>query len=160
MKNGSTTLSQNDSIGTNATLTISLSNVNSLGSRSGTINLTGTPSANSAFSGSAVKSIAVSGQVNGLATSLSISPTSVTDDLDQNDVAVAHEIALTYDNLSSISISGGNANKYRVSATANGTYSNTLSLVTPATNFFVKLMISETFVCDKSIHKLPAFLFK
>ena len=49
VKNGTTPLSENDSIGTNTTLNIEISDINTLGNRSGTIVLAGTPSANSVF---------------------------------------------------------------------------------------------------------------
>ena len=50
MKNGTTTLNVNESIGTGATLNVTISDIDTLGDRSGVIRLTATANANSEFS--------------------------------------------------------------------------------------------------------------
>ena len=84
VKKGETVLSNNDSIGLGATLTIILKDTDTLGPRSGTIVLTGTASDNSAFSyNDNTVNVSVTGQVNGLPTSLQVNPTIITDAVNQ-----------------------------------------------------------------------------
>ena len=146
VKNGTTPLSTNDSIGTTATLNITISDVNTLGARSGTIKLTGTPSANSEFNGSNVKNISVSAQVNGLPTTLNVNPTTITDAVNQYEATPsAQKITITgKDNLQSIVVTGGNNSKYQVSATEGGDYTNSVTLESSAVEFWVKLMSTAT----------------
>lgn len=146
VKNGTTTLTTNDSIGTTATLDITISDVNTLGARSGTIKLTGTPSANSEFNGSNVKNISVSAQVNGLPTTLNVNPTTITDAVNQYEATPSSQkITITQkDNLQSIAVTGGNASKYQVSSSENGTFANSVTLNSDATEFWVKLMSTAT----------------
>jgi len=146
VKNGTTLLSTNDTIGTTATLNITISDVNTLGARSGTIKLTGTPTANSEFNGSNVKNISVSAQVNGLPTTLNANPTTITDAVNQYEATPsAHKITITEkDNLQSIVVTGGNASKYQVSATQGGAYTNSVTLESSAVEFWVKLMSTAT----------------
>jgi hypothetical protein len=141
VKNGSTTLSNGASGLDGEQLTISLADTTTPGTRNGTIVLTGTASANSAFSGGVnTKNVSVSGVVQGLATALSISPSSVTDNVDENGSVSAHEITLTQSNLESVSVSGGNASKYQVSSSENGSYGNSASIDVSVPSFWVKLM--------------------
>lgn len=149
VKNGSTTLNVNESIGTGATLNVTISDINTLGNRSGTIKLTATASPNSEFSnGSAnfVLNVNTSARVDGLPTSLNLDKTTITDSVNQYEaIPTAQKIQITAkDNLQSIVISGGNASKYRVSATENGTYADSLTLDSSATEFWVKLMSTAT----------------
>jgi hypothetical protein len=120
VRSGSSVLSNGDSIGDGATLTISLLNTNTLGTKSGNLVLTGTESANSDFPGSSNKNIALSGTVVGLTTQLAMSPMSITDTYDQDETPDNMTILnITYTNLSQITISGGSANKYRVARSLN-----------------------------------------
>ena len=149
VKNGSTALNVNESIGTGATLNVTISDINTLGNRSGTIKLTATASPNSEFSnGSAnfVLNVNTSARVDGLPTSLNIDKTTITDSVNQYEaIPTAQKIQITAkDNLQSIVISGGNEFKYRVSATENGTYADSLTLDSSATVFWVKLMSTAT----------------
>ena len=69
-----------------------------------------------------------SARVDGLPTSLNIDKTTITDSVNQYEaIPTAQKIQITAkDNLQSIVISGGNEFKYRVSATENGTYADSL----------------------------------
>jgi len=84
--NGTEILTTNDSIGKSATLTISISDVNTLGSRTGALILEGTPSANSLFFSGNTKTINLSASVNPKQATASSSITSIGfDDIFVND---------------------------------------------------------------------------
>ena len=145
VKNGNVTLSENTSISKFAILTISISDTDTLGSISGSIVFTGTPSANSVFSNSNTISVAVSAQVNGQATALDVTPKTITDSVNQYGALPSpQKITLTQTNLQSVVVSGGNGNRYQVSKTSGGSYASSITLDSDATEFWVKLMSTSS----------------
>ena len=143
LKSDNNVLRNGESIGTSATITVELADTVAPGTRSGSFKVTGTPDANSEFSGNNYKNIPVSGRVIGLPTTLSIDPSSVNETYDEDESTTAQEITVTQSNLKKITIAGGVASGYQLSAD-DTTYGNTLELDEDATNFYVKLMSTET----------------
>ena len=143
LKSDNNVLRNGESIGTSATISVELADTITPGTRSGSFKVTGTPDANSEFSGNNYKNVSVSGRVIGLPTTMTINPSSVNETYDEDESTTAQEITLTQSNLKKITITGGVAGGYQLSAD-DTTYGNTLELDQDATNFYVKLMSTET----------------
>ena len=104
MKSGSTILTNNDSIGTGAILSITLADNQTLGLRTGSLKLTATGVANSQFSGASIKTLSLSGRVN--VTSISVSQSNVSlNDITSGESSDVKTTQITTSNVEKVVIS-------------------------------------------------------